>query len=242
MLIFSLSVILTSSDLTSIQSTSVYATTSSDDEEEDGEEEQETEGEDQQQPEESSDAPPPQSQQQPAPQQPLTQSQPHPANHPLTQQHHAPLEDFILGGKIVSLLPVGADTWIADGNWNLVAENSGPKSFLTQMIWTSADGTTSHTHELQNFEPMGNGTDMVMSPNSTLILEGVVDVGTNGAISWENVPVSIYLGNGQTMVVSLDDQATNSHFGGQAVFGLVTAVTPCGDAPGPNMQILPLCE
>ena len=237
MLIFSLSVILTSSDLTTIQSTYVYATTSSDDEEEDGEQEQETE-EDQQQPEESSDAPTPQSQQQPAPQQPLTQ----PAQPPIGQQQQAPLEDFILGGKIVSLLPVGADTWIADGNWNLVAENGGPKSFLTHMIWTSADGTTSHTHELQNFVPTGNSTDIVMTPNDTVILEGEIDVGTNGAISWENVPASIYLGNGQTIAVSLDDQATNSHFGGQTVFGLVTAATPCGSAPGPNMQILPPCE
>lgn len=231
-----------SSELGVIQSTSVFATTSSDDEEEDSEEEQETEGEDQQQPEESSDAPTPQSQQQPLTQQSLPQSQPQTAQPSMGQQQQPPLEDFILGGKIVSLLPVGADTWIADGNWNLVAENGGPKSFLTQMVWTSADGTTSHTHELQNFEPSGNSTDIVMAPNDTVILEGEVDVGTNGAVSWENVPVSIYLGNGQTIAVSLDDQATNSHFGGQTVFGLVTAATPCGSAPGPNMQILPPCE
>lgn len=109
------------------------------------------------------------------------------------------------------------------------------------MIWTSADGTTSHTHELQNFVPTGNSTDIVMSPNDTVILEGEIDVGTNGAVSWENVPVSIYLGNGQTIAVSLDDQATNSHFGGQTVFGLVSAVTPCG-APGPSMEVLPRCE
>ena len=73
-------------------------------------------------------------------------------------------------------------------------------------------------------------------------LEGQIDVGTNDVIDWENVPVSIYFGNGQTIVVSLDDVATNSHFGGQAVFGLVTATTPCGSMPGPNMQVLPPCE
>jgi hypothetical protein len=229
------SVFMPSSELAMIQSTSVFATTS--DEEEESEAEQETEGEDQQQPEELSDGPPPEPQQQP-----LTQSQQQTTQPSIGQQQQPPLEDFILGGKIVSLLPIGADTWIADGNWNLVAENGGPKSFLTQMKWTSADGTTSHTHELQNFELTGNSTDIVMTPNDTVILEGEIDVGTNGAISWENVPASIYLGNGQTIAVSLDDQATNSHFGGQTVFGLVTAATPCGSAPGPNMQILPPCE
>jgi hypothetical protein len=46
---------------------------------------------------------------------------------------------------------------------------------------------------------------------------------------------------GQTLVVALDDAATNSHFGNQPVFGLVMSLTPCG-VPGPSMEVLPRCE
>lgn len=228
LLILNLSATIPASESTITPSALVFATTNS---EEDGEAQEEEQ--DQQPPEEPSGA-------QPLPQQ-QPQTQPLPEQ-PLAGQQQPPSEGFILGGKINSLLPVGNDTWIADGNWNMIADNGEPKSFASQMKWTSADGTRSHTHELQNFELTGNGTDVVMSPNDTIILEGEVDVGTNGVIDWEDVPVSIYFGNGQAMAVSLDDQMTNSHFGGQAVFGLITSSTPCGSTPGPNMQILPTCE
>jgi hypothetical protein len=234
LLFLNLSVAIPAPDLTITPSPLLFATTDSEEEGEEQEEEEQEAADQQQPPEESLGA-------QPLPQQ-VPQTQPLPEQLLGAQQQQPPLESFILGGRINSLLPVGNDTWIAEGNWNMVADGGEPKSFTSQMTWTSADGTTSHTHELQNFELTGNGTDIVMSPTDTIILEGEVDVGTNGVINWEDVPVSMYFGNGQTIAVSLDDQATNSHFGGQAVFGLVTATTPCGSTPGPGMQILPLCE
>jgi hypothetical protein len=151
------------------------------------------------------------------------------------------LENFILDGKIVSLLPTGNNTWIADGNWKMVAENGSEKSFVTQMTWTSADGNKSHTHEFQNFRPSDNSTRVAFMPGDTLILDGIMDVGTNNVIDWYDVPTRLYFGNGQTLVVAVDAAATNSHFGDQPVFGLITSSTPCGP-PGPEMQILPRCE
>jgi hypothetical protein len=250
-LLFNLSVAIPSMIISSYY---VFATTDSDDE---GDEQQEEEED--QQPQEPSEAPPQQPQQpqqpqlplQPQPdqpsaiqqqQQPLPQ-QPQQPQQPLSgaQQQQSPLEDFILSGKINSLLPTGNNTWIADGNWNLVAENGSAKSFMTQMTWTSADGTKAHTHEFQNFVHADNGTNVAMSPGDTLILDGVMDVGTNDVIDWQSVPARLYFGNGQTIVVALDDAATNSHFGNQPVFGLVTSLTPCG-SPGPSMEVLPRCE
>jgi hypothetical protein len=224
-LLFNLSVAIPSMIISSYY---VFATTDSDDE---GDEQQEEEED--QQPQEPSEAQP----QQPLPQQPQQPQQPLSG----AQQQQSPLEDFILSGKINSLLPTGNNTWIADGNWNLVAENGSAKSFMTQMTWTSADGTKAHTHEFQNFVHADNGTNVVMSPGDTLILDGVMDVGTNDVIDWQGVPARLYFGNGQTIVVALDDAATNSHFGNQPVFGLVTSLTPCG-SPGPSMEVLPRCE
>jgi hypothetical protein len=189
----------------------------------------------------------PQPQPQTAPQQQLQQPQQPQQPSPSTttqqngQQQQTPLENFIISGKIVSLLPIQNNTWIADGDWRMVAENARAKSFSTQMVWTSADGTQSHTHEFQNLRLLDNNTNVAMAPGITLNLDGVLDVGTNGAIDWPGVPARVYLGNGQTLVVAIDDTATNFHFGGQPVYGLVTSFSPCGP-PGPSMEVLPRCE
>lgn len=169
-------------------------------------------------------------------------SQPQPQPQPQAQQpSQTQLEDFIIGGKINSVLPAGNNTWISDGNWNMAVESGDPKSFITQMIWTSADGTKSHTHDFQNFVLSPDSDGVVMSPNTTLLLEGELDVATNGVIEWEGVPTAIYLGNGQTIAMTVDDEATNSHFGGQPIYGLVTSFMPCGSS-GPNMEVSPPCE
>jgi hypothetical protein len=160
---------------------------------------------------------------------------------PQPQPAQAQLEDFIVGGKINSVLPVGNNTWISDGNWNIVVESGDAKMFRTQMIWTSADGTKSHTHDFQNFVLSPDSDGIVMSPNTTLLLEGELDVATNGVIEWEGVPAAIYVGNGQTIAMTVDDEATNSHFGGQPIYGLVTSFMPCGSS-GPNMEVSPPCE
>jgi len=157
------------------------------------------------------------------------------------QQQEPPLENFIISGKIASLLPIENNTWIADGDWRMVAENGKAKSFSTQMVWTSADGTQSHTHEFQNLRLLDNNTNVAMAPGITLNLDGVLDVGTNGVIDWPGVPSRVYFGNGQTIVVAIDDAVTNYHFGGQPTYGLVTSFSPCG-APGPSMEVLPRCE
>jgi hypothetical protein len=203
--------------------------------------------------EEEASEPPPQLQPQPVPQQQQQQSQQQPQQQlqqpsPSTaqqqdgqQQQQPPLENFIINGKIISLLPVENNTWIADGDWRMAAENGKAKSFSTQMVWTSADGTQSHTHEFQNLRLLDNNTIVEMAPGNTLILDGVLDVGTNGVIDWPSVPARVYFGNGQTIVVAVDDAATNLHFGGQPVYGLVTSFSPCG-APGPSMEVLPRCE
>ena len=196
--------------------------------------------------------PQPQAQPQPVPQQQQQSQQPQqqqqqPQTQPLpeqplgAQQQQPPLENFIISGKIVSLLPIENNTWIADGDWKMVGENGLAKSFSTQMVWTSADGTQSHTHEFQNLRLLDNNTIVAMAPGITLNLDGVLDVGTNGAIDWPGVPARVYFGNGQTIVVAIDDAVTNFHFGGQPIYGLVTSFSPCG-APGPSMEVLPRCE
>jgi hypothetical protein len=42
--------------------------------------------------------------------------------------------------------------------------------------------------------------------------------------------------------ISVADIATNHHFTGQPVFGLVTSFIPSSDVPGPNMEVAPSCQ
>jgi hypothetical protein len=52
----------------------------------------------------------------------------------------------------------------------------------------------------------------------------------------------ISIQGGKTIIISVSDNATNHHFAGQPVFGLVTSLVPCSDVPGANMEVLPRCQ
>ena len=70
-----------------------------------------------------------------------------------------------------------------------------------------------------------------------LSFDGKMDVGTNGVISWFNVPSQINIEKGKTITISIDDKQNDNHFGGQAIHGTVNVIKPCGLKPGPQMQI-----
>jgi hypothetical protein len=73
-------------------------------------------------------------------------------------------------------------------------------------------------------------------------MEGTADVGTNGVVSWSDVPIKIDISGSKTINIAVDDESTDRHFAGQSVHGLVDAITPCSDTPGPDMVVLPLCS
>ena len=47
---------------------------------------------------------------------------------------------------------------------------------------------------------------------------------------------------GMRLNIAVDDESTDRHFAGQSVHGLVDAITPCSDTPGPDMEVLPVCS
>jgi hypothetical protein len=79
-------------------------------------------------------------------------------------------------------------------------------------------GKASHTHEFRNLRA-GAGTIQ----GNSIIINGLTDVGTNHRIVWKNVPTTIGIQGGKTIRISVADIATNHHFAGQPVFGLVTS-------------------
>jgi hypothetical protein len=144
---------------------------------------------------------------------------------------------FLSKGTINSLIRTPTSNWIATGNWSMSIDNGSLTGFGTNMTWYNSNGKASHTHEFYNLRA-GAGTIQ----GNNIIINGLTDVGTNHRVVWKNVPTTISIQGGKTIRISVADNATNHHFAGQPVFGLVTSFMPCSDVPGPNMEVLPSCQ
>jgi hypothetical protein len=160
-----------------------------------------------------------------------------PANATTTASNTPTAAGFLSKGTINSLIRTPTSNWIATGNWSMTVDNGSLTGFMTNMTWFNSNGKASHTHEFSNLRG-GGGT---MNGNN-IVINGLMDVGTNHRVVWKNVPTTISIQGGKTMTISVDDSATNHHFAGQPVFGLVTSFIPCSDIPGANMEVLPSCQ
>jgi hypothetical protein len=147
-------------------------------------------------------------------------------------------DGFIVDGNIHSLIFTPSTVWVATGPWDLVVEDGEFKAFQTRMIWYDVSGTSSHTHEIDNFEPED---DILMPRALNVTIVGQTTVGTNMVPSWEEVDTRTDL-RGSVISLFMNDEQTDQHFGAQTIYGIVDSVTDCSDTPGPNMQILPPCE
>jgi hypothetical protein len=144
-------------------------------------------------------------------------------------------EDFVASGIIDSVIYTINGDWEAIGNWKLIVSEGQLTSFDTDMAWNN--GTAAHTHEFQNFEMNDDGDDISVDDEGTVIIEGEMDVGTNGVVAWQKVPAEINIVKGKIITVSLVDDETNNHFGGQSVHGKVTSFNSCSVKPGADMQV-----
>jgi hypothetical protein len=194
--------------------------------------------------------PPPQQQQQRIGQQPPQATQTSP---PLSTQQNmtqlnqstpqqiAPLnqlldsEDFVASGTINSTIYTTNGNWEAIGIWTLSVSEGEVTSFDTDMAWNN--GTSAHTHEFQNFEMDEDSDDISIDSEGGITIGGDMDIGTNGVVSWPSVPAEIIIQQAKIITISVDNEETDNHFGGQSVHGTVTSLTPCSALPGPNMQI-----
>jgi hypothetical protein len=147
-------------------------------------------------------------------------------------------ESFIANGNMDSTLYTSNGNWRSIGNWSMNVDGGELTNFTATMAWSN--GTAAHTHEFLNFE---QADDVVISAeDQTISVTGTTAVGTNGAVSWEDVPSEIAIDGGKIIAVSVDDEATDQHFSGQSVYGNLTSLDICSTAPpGPAMQVPTAC-
>jgi hypothetical protein len=154
------------------------------------------------------------------------------------------LSGFVTNGKINTLISVPNGKWLASGNWSIILNNGNVTSFGSNMTWYNSSGTNAHTHELTNFKsiPGSIQTLPISGSGQQIIIKGVSDVGANKRISWAEVPTTITINDRKVVSISLDDNKTNHHFGGQPLLGIVDSFVKCSDTPEPNMELLPPCS
>jgi plastocyanin len=150
---------------------------------------------------------------------------------------HEATDSFVAEGLIDSTIITETSSWNATGDWKMVVEGGNVENFTTNMAWYN--GTSGHTHEFLNFE----STDEIeLPPDNIATIDGKMDVGTNGKVTWDRVDSTISIGGGgKTITISVDHGDTDHHFAGQPISGSVTSLFICSDRPGSSMEVLPTC-
>jgi flagellar assembly factor FliW len=148
-----------------------------------------------------------------------------------------PTSTFDMNGAISSLvlgMPPNTKTvdmttvqkFILSGDWSMDV-NQGKLTKFSSNFYTGPvnGGTSNHTHQLSNFRiSSSNNSPIQLTPDKSVSISGIVDVGTNGKKAWNDVNATVVISKGRTIAISLADEDTQSHFMGQQIYGVVKKI------------------
>jgi hypothetical protein len=142
-------------------------------------------------------------------------------------------DTFSMGGAISSLvlgMPANSTTvdmstvqkFILSGDWNMSADEGKLTDFMANFYTGPANGGTSnHTHQLSNFRVNKGDVPIQLTPDKSVSISGILDVGTNGNSAWNDVNTTLDVSNGRTISIRLADEDSDRHFMGQQIYGIV---------------------
>ena len=154
-----------------------------------------------------------------------------------TQVADAATTTFDMNGAISSLvlgMPPNTKTvdmttvqkFILSGDWSMDV-NQGKLTNFKGNFYTGPvnGGTSNHTHQLSNFRiSSSNNSPIQLTPDKSVSISGIVDVGTNGKKAWNDVNATVVISKGRTIAISLADEDTQSHFMGQQIYGIIKKI------------------
>jgi hypothetical protein len=113
--------------------------------------------------------------------------------------------------------------FILSGDWNLEVKGGRLTKFAANFIQLLEDGGLSHSHRIINFvqtkdSKIGLSSDLWSS------IKGTADVKFNGTTTWSEVGAEIIISKGKTITIILDNKATENHFQGQPIYGVVRSI------------------
>jgi hypothetical protein len=142
-----------------------------------------------------------------------------------------PINTFEMDGQIGSLvlgLPPNTKSvdittvpkFILSGTWNMNVNQGKLTDFSASFYTGPVNGAENHTHQLSHFR-VNENTPAQLSPDKSISLSGIVDVGTNGNKAWDDVNATVDISKGRSITISLADADTERHFMGQEIYGIV---------------------
>jgi hypothetical protein len=140
-------------------------------------------------------------------------------------------DTFEMDGQIGSLvlgMPPNTKTvdmttvpkFILSGDWTMNVNQGNLTDFSASFYTGPVNGAENHTHQVSNFR-VNENTPIQLSPDKSVSLSGIVDVGTNGNKAWDNVNATVDISKGRSITISLADADTERHFMGQQIYGIV---------------------
>jgi hypothetical protein len=143
----------------------------------------------------------------------------------LAQTSDTAANTFEMDGQISSLvlgMPPNIKTvdmttvpkFILSGDWDMNVDQGKLTDFRANFYTGPVNGAENHTHQLSNFRVSEN-TPIQLSPDKSISLSGILDVGTNGNKAWDNVNATVDISKGRAITISLADEDTERHFMGQ---------------------------
>ena len=154
-------------------------------------------------------------------------------NSALAQTTATTNDTFNMRGAISSLvlgMPANSTTvdmsnvqkFILSGDWNMSADKGKLTDFMANFYTGPVNGGTSnHTHQLSNFRANNGDVSIQLTPDKSVSISGILDVGTNGNSAWNDVNATVDVSNGRTISIKLADEDSDRHFMGQQIYGIV---------------------
>jgi hypothetical protein len=149
----------------------------------------------------------------------------------LAQTSDGATNTFEMNGQISSLvlgMPPNTKTvdittvpkFILSGDWDMNVDNGNLTDFRASFYTGPVNGAENHTHQLGNFT-VNENTHIQLSPDKSISLSGILDVGTNRNKAWDNVNATVDVSKGRSITISLADEDTERHFMEQQIYGIV---------------------
>jgi hypothetical protein len=110
--------------------------------------------------------------------------------------------------------------FILSGNWALSVDKSKLVNFTSEFYTGPANGANNHTHQLSNLRPT-TVNPILLSPDGSTQISGILNVGTNGKSAWNDVNATITISNQRTISIKLDDKDSQNHFMNQPIYGII---------------------
>jgi hypothetical protein len=112
------------------------------------------------------------------------------------------------------------EKFILSGYWKLVTDKGKISNFTSEFYTGPVNGANNHTHQVTNLRIEGDSPVQLGTDGSTQF-SGLTDVKTNGKSAWNDVPTTISISKGRTITINISDNATQRHFMGQPIYGIV---------------------